>query len=192
MWTLAKTDIGEGWLDTEQDVPGPVWQSKEYDKNACMKFYDTPKSLYLETDASGVSLGARLLHIRDGMNCGCDELPDNAAMCPVAFASKSLSSTVWHYSNKGQESLRIWHGLRKIHHYCFAKEVCIITNHKPCSDNNLQGCGHVVPAITLHYVVHSSIYDTHYIQTWPRPVHSGLVIRTTIQKTGTRKSLVWT
>ena len=35
----------------------------------CMKFYDYTKPLYLETDASGVSLGAALLQLRDNMTC---------------------------------------------------------------------------------------------------------------------------
>ena len=53
----------------EQDVPGPVLQSKEdSQKDACMKCYDTSRSLYLETDVSGVGLGAGLLQVRDGMN----------------------------------------------------------------------------------------------------------------------------
>ena len=37
-------------------------------EDACMKFYDVTGPVYLETDASGVGLGAGLLHIRDGMN----------------------------------------------------------------------------------------------------------------------------
>ena len=61
-------------------------------KDTYIKFYDASRSLYLETDASGVSLGARLLQVRDGMNCEHDKLPDNANLCPFAFASKCLSS----------------------------------------------------------------------------------------------------
>ena len=35
----------------------------------CMKFYDDTKLLYLETDASGISLGVALLQLRDNKNC---------------------------------------------------------------------------------------------------------------------------
>ena len=38
-----------------------------------------------------VSLGASLLQVRDGMNCGKDEIPENTALCPIAFASKKLT-----------------------------------------------------------------------------------------------------
>ena len=62
-------------------------------KDACMKFYDATRLPYLETDASGVSHGAGLLQLRDGMTSGCDQMPDNAAQCPIVFASKSLLST---------------------------------------------------------------------------------------------------
>ena len=60
--------------------------------NACMKFYDERKHLYLKTCASGISPGAGLLKVRGGMSCMTDESPDNVILPPIAFASKSLSS----------------------------------------------------------------------------------------------------
>ena len=57
-----------------------------------MKFYNAAIHLNLETDVSSVSLGTRLLQVRDGMNFGHDEVPDNATHCPVTFASKSILS----------------------------------------------------------------------------------------------------
>ena len=38
-----------------------------------MKFYDEMKPLYLETDASGVGLGAGLLQTKEGTSCPKDE-----------------------------------------------------------------------------------------------------------------------
>ena len=52
-------------------------------------------------------------------------------LCPIAFASKHLSSAEQWYSNTEWEALGILHGLEKFHHYCSAKEVYIITDHKP-------------------------------------------------------------
>ena len=69
------------------------------DKDACMRFYDVSWHLYLETGASGVSLVARVLQVMDGINCRHDEVPDNATLQPIAFASKSLLHAEQHYSN---------------------------------------------------------------------------------------------
>ena len=55
-----------------------------------MKFYYASRPLYLETDAPGFSLGVGLLQVREGMNCRCDKVPDNAILHPNAFTNKSL------------------------------------------------------------------------------------------------------
>ena len=60
-----------------------------------------------------------------------DKIPDNAILCPIAFASKSLSSVEWNYSSIEHEALEILHGLVKFHHYSFVREVCIITYQRP-------------------------------------------------------------
>ena len=62
-------------------------------KGTCMKFYNERQALYLETDMSGVGLGASLLQVRESMNCTCDEAPNSIALCPIAFASKAYP--VW-------------------------------------------------------------------------------------------------
>ena len=79
-----------------------------------MKFHDTLKPLYLDTDASGVRLGARLLKVRECMNCRHDEVPDHVTLYLIVFASKSLSSAEWQYSNIEQEALGISHWLKNI------------------------------------------------------------------------------
>ena len=65
----------------------------------CMKFYDDTKPLYLETDASSIGLGAALLQLRDNTGCQKDTAPDNTIICPIAFASKSLTGAEQRYSN---------------------------------------------------------------------------------------------
>ena len=97
----------------------------------CMKFYDDTKPLYLETDASRVGLGAALLQLHDNTACQKEMVPDNIIFRPIAFASKSLTGAECRYSNIKQEALGILHGLEKFHHYCFSREVFIITDHKP-------------------------------------------------------------
>ena len=97
-----------------------------------MKFYDDNKLLYLKTDASGISLRAALLQLRDNTTCQTHMVPESTILCPIAFAIKSLmgGAECW-YSNVKHEALGILHGLGKFHHYCFGREVLIITDHKP-------------------------------------------------------------
>ena len=97
----------------------------------CMKFYNDTKPLYFETDVSRVCLAAALLQLHEGTSCQKDIAPDNAILCPTAFANKSLTGAECRYSNIKQEALGILHGLEKFHHYCFAREVLIIIDHKP-------------------------------------------------------------
>ena len=51
------------------------------------------RPLYLETDASGISCGAILVYVRDGMNCSHDQVMDHAILLLTVFASKSLLNT---------------------------------------------------------------------------------------------------
>ena len=96
-----------------------------------MKFYDETQPLYLETDASGVRLGAALQQSRSGTSCQGDKVPDNSILRPITFASKCLSSMERRYSNIEREALGILHRLYQFHHYCFVRELSIITDHKP-------------------------------------------------------------
>ena len=92
-------------------------------KDTCAKFYDESGLLYLETDASSISLEAALLQVRYGMNCGHEEkVLDNVALCPIAFTTKNILSAKWCYSNVEWEALGILHGRDKVHHYLYRDE----------------------------------------------------------------------
>ena len=97
----------------------------------CMKFYDDAKLLDLETDALGLGLGAALLQLCNNTACKRDMAPDNTSLRPMAFATKSFTGAEQRYSNIKQEALGILHELEKFHHYCFGREVLVITDHKP-------------------------------------------------------------
>ena len=94
----------------------------------CMKLYDDTKLLYIEADASGVGLGAALLQLHDNTTYH-KEMAPNALLCPTAFASKSLTGVEQRYSNTERKALGTLHDLEKFHHYCFGREVLIITDH---------------------------------------------------------------
>ena len=100
-------------------------------KDMCMKFYNENKELFLETDASDVGLGAALLQLRDNTTWQQGTAQDNTMLWPITFASKSLTGAENRYSNIEHETLGIIRGLEKFHHYCFGRNVIVITNHKP-------------------------------------------------------------
>ena len=130
-----------------------------------MKFYDDTKPLYLETGASRVSLGAALLQLCNNTACQKGVAPDNTILCPIAFASKSLTGTEPRYSNIKHEALGILHGLEKFYHYCFSREVLVITDHKPLVSMFKRDVASLLQCIQCILLkIHQ--YRVHFIQTW--------------------------
>ena len=75
-FSLATTEVCEllikaewSWNGTNQNLYDKA--KRMITRDACMKFYDALKPLYLETDASGIGIGDGLLQMTEGMNCGC-------------------------------------------------------------------------------------------------------------------------
>ena len=97
----------------------------------CMQFYDETKPLYLKTDVSRVGLGAALVQTWEGTTCQKDMVLDNTILHPIAFARKSLRDTEFRHNNIERKVLGILHSLQKFHHYCFTRDVSVITDHKP-------------------------------------------------------------
>ena len=83
-------------------------------KDCCLHYYNPRKSLFIETDTSKVGLGAVLLQMDDKEHVyeeylTDDTLPKTFQFQPVAYASKSLTSTEQNYSNIEREALCILH-----------------------------------------------------------------------------------
>ena len=95
-----------------------------------MKFYTEKEQIHLETDASRSGLKSSLLLVRDEMQFPKDESPSIIALWLIVFASSGLTSAETLYSNIENEALIILHGLEKIHHYCFACDISVITDYK--------------------------------------------------------------
>ena len=117
--------------------------------NACMKFNNKVRPLYLETDVSGIGLGVGLLQVRDGMNCPHDKMP-NSILKPTAFANERLHSTERRYRNIEREALGTLQGLDTFHHYCFAREGKYhIRPQAPCSHFQ-ERCSNTIAEIAGH------------------------------------------
>ena len=145
-------------------------------KDACRKFYDATKPLYLETNAYGIDFGTSLLQMWEGMNCRCEELLDNVVFYPNVFASTSLSSMERQYSNTEREPLSILHGLIKFLHYCLAKQVYVITDHKLPAVMISKNVAALLQQLQLQYAVYTPIQHAHSTQIWIWAVHSRFAI----------------
>jgi len=82
--------------------------------------YDPARPLLLATDASKTGLGAVLSH---RLNNGQER--------PIAYASRTLSTTEQRYSQIDKEALAIVWAVQKFFYYVYARQFTIITDHKP-------------------------------------------------------------
>ena len=135
------------------------------------------KPLYIETDASEVGLGVALLHIRSNTNCHRDEVLDNSIPRPITVASKSLTGAEKKRSNIEREVLGILYGLEKFHHYCSAREVSIITDHKTTHCHFQKRCSYIITEATANPTKNTSIQGENHTQAWTRPIHGRLAVQ---------------
>ena len=88
---------------------------KKITKSPILAFYDPQKELIKVNDASDYGLGS--VQTQEGR--------------PVAFTSRTLSSTEKNYALIDKEMLAAVHGLEKFHHYTYGRQVHVIADHKP-------------------------------------------------------------
>ena len=82
--------------------------------------FDPKLPLGLACDASSIRIGAVLLH----------SYPDGSER-PIAYTSKSLTSTEQHYSQIEREALSIIFSVKKFHKFLYGRNFSLLTNHKP-------------------------------------------------------------
>lgn len=110
---LLKKNVPWTWSDSQERAFQTV--KRMIVNSPVLAFYDPTKELTLVNDASDYGLGCVLT--QEGR--------------PVAFASRTLSSTERNYAQIEKEMLAAVHGLEKFHHYTYGRHVHVITDHKP-------------------------------------------------------------
>ena len=96
-----------------------------------LQFYDANKLLYIEVDTSKKGIGAVMLQ-GDSIvpnTAKSDEIPMN--LRPILYASKTLSSTEFNYSNIEHELLGLLFAVTHFKHFTYGRLIHIITDHKP-------------------------------------------------------------
>ena len=110
---LLKKDVDWNWSECQerafQDIKKIISQAP------LLAFYDPNKELTIENDACEYGIGSVLM--QQGR--------------PIAYASRSLTPAERNYAQIEKEMLAAVYGLEKFHHYTYAREITVITDHKP-------------------------------------------------------------
>ena len=92
----------------------------EVSESSLLHYYDPLKPTYLQCDASMRGIGAALL-----------QADADDQLKPVAYASKSLTTTEQRYPCIDRELLSIVFGTQRFHTYLYGRQCNVITDHRP-------------------------------------------------------------
>ena len=120
MYKLLHKDTKWSWSDECEKVVSELKEALTSD--TLLVHYDPNKPLLLATDASPVGVGCVISHI---MEDGSER--------PIAYASRSLTSSKRNYPQIEREVLGIVHGVKRFHKYLYGREFTLITDNQPLS-----------------------------------------------------------
>eukprot|EP00731_Ephydatia_muelleri_P012299 Em0006g1193a len=115
---LLRQDVSWEWDELCEEAFQLAKQSLA--SSRVLVHYDPTMPLKLAGDASEYGVGAVLSHV----------CPDGSER-PVAFASRTLSSSERNYAQLEKEALSLIFGVRKFHQYLYGRPFTLYTDHKP-------------------------------------------------------------
>jgi transposase InsO family protein len=118
---------------------------KEIAETTALTWYDPNKPCYIQTDASGIGLGAVLLQNHK----------------PIAFASRCLTQTECRYSQLEKEFLGIVFGLTRFHRLILGSNCVLKTDHKPII-NLMEKPIDALPLRLQRWMLKIQVYDVKY------------------------------
>ena len=120
LYKLLHKDTKWRWSDECEKAVSELKEALTSD--TLLVHYDPNKPLLLATDASPVGVGCVILHIMEDGN-----------ERPIAYASRSLTSSERNYPQIEHEALGIVHGVKRFHKYLYGREFTLITDNQPLS-----------------------------------------------------------
>ena len=111
---VLSKDVEFSW-DSAQDEAFNKMKQIITDPNQVLVYFDQNKPLTLQVDASKYGLGATIM--QEGK--------------PIAYASKSLTSTEVNYAQIEKEMFAILFGCNRFHHFVYGRKVNVQTDHLP-------------------------------------------------------------
>ena len=116
--SLLKTSTPWNW--TEQCEQAFKEAKDKLTSAAVLAHYDPQLPLHLAGDVSAYGVGAVISHV----------FPDGSER-PVAYASRTLSTSERNYSQLEKEALSLIFGLRRFHKFLYGRKFTLVTDHQP-------------------------------------------------------------
>ncbi|XP_072177830.1 uncharacterized protein [Diadema setosum] len=115
---LLKNDVPWRW--TRECEEAFKLCKSQLAESTMLVHYDVNKPVKLQCDASPYGVGAVISHVLE-----------NGEERPIAFASRTLSTSEGNYAQIEREALALIFGVRRFHKYLYGRRFVIETDHKP-------------------------------------------------------------